>query len=57
MLDIDAEHVRNQAADKGEFCFALAKDGFDAFADAFAICFEVREQFLAGDEAGAMLLG
>jgi hypothetical protein len=57
VLDIDAEHVGDEASDEGVFFLTLAEDGFDAFADAFAFGFQVLKESLAGDEAGALFAG
>ena len=57
MLDIDAQHVRDEPADEREFLLALAQDRFHAFADAFAAGFQILQQLLPRDQARAMLLG
>ena len=39
VFDVDAEDVGDDAADEGEFGFALPEDGFDAFGKSFALGF------------------
>ena len=48
MFHIHAKNVGNQAAHERKFLLALAEDTFHAFADAFALGFQVFQQFLAG---------
>jgi hypothetical protein len=57
VFDVHAQHIGDEAADEGESLLALAEDGFDAFADAFAAGFEILQQLLSRDQAGAVLLG
>jgi len=57
MLDIDAQDIRDQSADEREFLLALPQDAFYAFADAFALCFQIGEDALAGQETRAMFFG
>ena len=57
MFDIDAQHVGDQARGRTGISVALAQDRFHAFADAFAFGFQILQQSLARDQAGAMFLG
>ena len=55
--DVDAEDVGDDAFDEGELAVALAEDGLDAFAHAFAAGFQVLQQLLPRNQAAAVLPG
>ncbi len=51
MLDIHAQHIRHQAADKRKFRLALPKHRFHAFADSFALGFQIAPAISAAKSA------
>ena len=57
VLDVDAQHVRDQPADERELLLALPQDALHALAHALALGLQVLQQLLPRQQPGAVLLG